>query len=554
MTDGTAVPQEQQAKPGAWAPFGVRMFRWLWLAALCSNIGTWMHEVAAGWLMTDLSDSKLMVSLVQATTMGPVFLLGLFAGALADIVDRRKLLAVAQLWNFLAAGALAAFTMADLITPGLLLTLVSLLAIGTALHLPAFQAIVPDLVPKSMLKPAVTLNGVSVNLARAVGPALAGLIITSLGVWAAFAVNAVTFLAVLAVVIAWKPKPRFTRLPPEHLIRAVLVGLRYAKHDHPLRVVLMRVGIFVICASSAWALLPVVVRVELGRSSSDFGLALACIGIGAVSGAFLLPRLGKRFPADALTVLATLVYATGMVSLAVVKEFWVLLPCLVALGLAWLTMMATLNASAQTVLPDWVRARGLSVFLFVFSGAMAGGAAIWGVLADLTTVGTSLCTAATVAVLGCLLAPWLPLRRGEFRDLSPTKQMPAHPTPDLDTEDTGEVQVLVLYDIQPSNEPAFHDAMREIRRWRLRTGALSWSLYRDFDLPQRWVESFVVPSWHEHLRQHTRTTDEDWAAQARAFELHEGQAPPPIMHLIVPRPDGTIPINHENPEKTSPHT
>lgn len=531
---------------GPRSPLGVRVFRWLWLAALFSNIGTWIHEVAAGWLMTDLSESKLMVSLVQAATMGPVFLLGLFSGALADIVDRRRLLIIAQVWNLLAAGSLAAITLAGLVTPGLLLTLVSLLAVGTALQIPAFQAIVPDLVPRTMLRSAVTLNGVSINLARAIGPALAGVIISMLGVWAAFAANALTFLAVLMVVIGWKPTPRVSRLPAEHLIRAVLVGLRYTRHDRPLQFVLARTAAFMVCASAAWALLPVVIRVELGRSSGDYGLALAGVGIGAISGAFLLPRLGRRIPADALVLLATMVYAGGMVSLAVVRDFWVILPCLVALGLAWLTIMATLNASAQTVLPDWVRARGLSVYMFVFSGAMAGGATAWGLIADLTSVNAALMVAAALAGLGCLLAPWLPLRSGEFRDLSPTKQMPTHPGPNPEIGDTGEVQVLILYDIDPENEEPFHEAMREIRRWRLRTGAITWTLYRDFDHPQRWVESFVVPSWHEHLRQHARTTDEDWSAQSRAHALHNGDSPPQITHLIVPGPNGSIPSRYDN--------
>jgi len=260
---------------------------------LFSNIGTWIHEVAAGWLMTELSTSRLLVALVQAATMGPVFLLGLPAGALADIIDRRRLLMFAQLWNLVAAGLLATMAFAELVTPGLLLSLVSLLAIGSALHMPAFQAIVPDLVPRVMLKPAVTLNGVSINLARAIGPALAGLIISVIGIWAAFAINATTFCAVLVVVWRWRPPPRSSRLAPEHLVRAVLVGLRYARHDRPLQVVLARAGMLMICASAGWALLPVVIRSELGRSAADYGIALAAVGLGAVFGAFLLSNFGR---------------------------------------------------------------------------------------------------------------------------------------------------------------------------------------------------------------------------------------------------------------------
>lgn len=548
MTGPMATSPPSIVSPGPWSPLGVRMFRWLWLAALFSNIGTWMHEVAAGWLMTELSPSQFMVALVQAATMGPMFLLGLPAGALADIVDRRRLLLFAQVWNFVSAGLLAALAFAELVTPGLLLSLVGLLAVGSALHMPAFQAIVPDLVPRAMLKPAVTLNGVSINLARAIGPALAGVLITFAGVWAAFAINAITFLAVLIVVWRWRPSPRSTQLPPEHLVRAVLVGLRYARHDRPLQVVLARAGLVMTCASAGWALLPVVIRSELGRSAADYGIALAAIGFGAISGAFLLPRLGRRLRADVLVVAATLIFGSGMVAMAVLASFWMLVPCLVAVGLAWLTMMATLNASAQTVLPAWVRARGLSVFMIVFSGSMAIGAAVWGLVADLTSTQAALISAASLAAAGCLLAPWLSLTTGELRDLAPTKQMPVHADPLLD-DDTGEVQVLVHYVIDPADEPEFRRLLATVRRWRLRTGAHAWSLYRDFDRPNHWIESFVVSSWVEHLRQHDRTTEDDWASQQAAYRLHRGDAPPRVVHLIAPRADGSIPTRYEREQR-----
>lgn len=544
MADTDSSTPSPTPSPGPWSPLGVRVFRWLWLAALFSNIGTWIHEVAAGWLMTELSTSRLMVALVQAATMGPVFLLGLPAGALADIIDRRRLLIFAQVWNLVSAGLLAWLAFAGLVTPGFLLSLVSLMAIGSALHMPAFQAIIPDLVPRAMLKSAVTLNGVSINLARAIGPALAGVIISVVGIWAAFAINAATFLAVLVVVWRWRPAPHPSRLPPEHLVRAVLVGVRYARHDRPLKIVLARAGLLMTCASAGWALLPVVIRSELGRSAADYGIALAAVGLGAVSGAFLLPKLGRKLPADLLVVLATLAFAGGMVSMALIENFWMLVACLVVLGLAWLTMMATLNASAQTVLPDWVRARGLSVFMIVFSGSMAIGAAVWGLVADLTSTPTALLTAATMAGLGCLLAPLLPLATGELRDLAPTKHMPVHADL-LAAEDTGEVQVLVHYHIAPSDEPEFRRLLEDVRRWRLRTGAHAWSLYRDFDRPDQWVESFVVPSWVEHLRQHTRTTEDDWASQEAAHRFHRGDEPPRVVHLIVPRADGSIPTREE---------
>ncbi len=551
MTHIVTNAPEPAATPGPWSPLGERAFRWLWLAALFSNIGTWMHEVAAGWLMTELSPSRFMVALVQAAAMGPIFLLGLPAGALADIVDRRRLLMFAQLWNFVAAGALAGLALAGLVTPGMLLAFVGLLAVGTALHMPAFQAIVPDLVPRAMLRLAVTLNGVAINLARAIGPALAGITISIIGIWAAFAINSITFLAVLVVVWRWRPPPRATRLPPEHLVRAVIVGLRYARHDRPLQIVLARSALFMTCASAGWALLPLVIRLELGRSAADYGVALAAVGTGAVVGAFLLPRLGRRLSADLLVVVATLVFAGGMVAMALLANFLALIPCLIGLGFAWLTMMATLNASAQTVLPDWVRARGLSVFIIVFSGSMACGAAVWGLVADLTSTPTALLVAAGFAVAGCALAPFLPLATGELRNLAPTKQMPVHAEPS-EEHDTGQVQVLVQYTIDPADEAEFRRLMQQVRQSRLRTGAHAWCLYRDFDMADRWVESFIVASWVEHLRQHQRTTNDDRAAHDAAYRLHRDEDPPRIVHLVVPREDGSIPTRDDLGTRQSP--
>lgn len=523
------------------SPMRIAMFRNLWLATLFSNVGTWMHEVAAGWLMTDLSDSKLLIALVQGVEMGTLFLLGLPAGALADIVDRRKLLMFAQVWNFVAAGAMAVLALTGHATPGLLLLLISLLSIGTALHMPAFQAVVPELVPRKMIRPAVTLNGVAMNLARAVGPALAGVIIAAWGVWAAFAINAVTFLAILFVVKAWKRERRPARLPPEHIVSAVILGLRYARHDRPLQTVLVRTAIFVSCASASWALLPVVVRDEFGRGAGDYGLALGSIGLGAVAGAFVLPRLGRRFSADVMAGAATLVYAAAMVVIGDLPSFYPILPVLFMLGLAWLTIMATLNSSAQTVLPDWVRARGLAVYLIVFSGSMAGGAVVWGLVADLTSVPTALSAAGFVAAAGCLLVPLLRLKTGESIDLAPTKHMPAHPDPNREDSDTGPVQVLVRYRIDEADRARFIERMDAVRRSRLRTGAHTWTLYRDLDDPSVWVESFSVRSWHEHLRQHMRTTQEDWATRAPVRELHRDPGDPHVTHLVVPNPNGSVP-------------
>jgi len=534
LTDHSTVEAPPQPV-GPWTPLRFKVFRWLWLAALFSNIGTWVQEVAAGWLMTDLSDAKFMVALVQAATMGPVFLLSLPAGALADIIDRRRLLLFAQAWSFCASGLLAALAFMEVLSPWVLLLLVSLLAIGAAIHMPAFQAIVPELVPRTHLKPAVMLNGVAINVARAIGPALAGVIISLLGVWAAFAINAVTFVVIFLVLFLWRREPRSSPLPPEQLFNAILLGLRYARHDRSLQVVLARSALFMVFASSVWALLPVIVRHELDQGAAGYGIALTAVGFGAVSGVFLLPRLRGRMSTDQLAVAAAILYACGMFAMAYLKVFILLVPCLVLVGLAWLTMMTTLNAAAQTALPDWVRARGLAVFMIVFAGSMSGGAATWGLLADLTSTTIALTFAAIGAVVGTLFVSILPLGSTDSLRLTPSKHMPIH-TYDIDYEqDTRLVQVLVSYDIEAGDQARFEHLMQDMKRWRLRTGAHSWYLYRDMDHPDRWVESFFIRSWTEHLRQHERATEDDKSIQLAVSALHRGGGKPHVAHLVEPR-------------------
>src|SRR2546427_3490091 len=366
----------------AWAPLSHPVFRALWVASLISNTGTWMQNVGAAWAMTSLSPSPLMVALVQSATSLPVLVVGLPAGAVADIVDRRRLLLVTQTWMLAATALLAVLAFADVMTATMLLALTFALGMGVAMNMPTWQAITAELVPPSELMRAVALNALPINIGRAIGPALGGILVAASGPALVFALNAATFVAVLVVVYRWRRETPRTVLPTERVIGATRAGIRYARHAPPVVAVLVRTGVFIMCASAFWALLPVIARRDLGHSALGYGLLLGCFGLGAVAGAAFLPRLKRRLELDAVVALATIVFAL----VSAVTAVWRFVPgigvAMIAGGVAWIAMMAGLNGAAQTVAPAWVRARALGVYLIVFPGWLGLGSALWGFAAE----------------------------------------------------------------------------------------------------------------------------------------------------------------------------
>lgn len=521
-------------KPASpWAPLHNRVFRTLWIASVASNIGTWMHEVGAGWLMTSLAPSPLMVALVQAATTAPVFLLALPAGALADIVDRRRYLITAQVWMLLMAATLGILTLTGLTTAPLLLLFTFALGIGNAMMMPAWGAVTPELVPRAELQAAIGLNSMGINLARAIGPALAGLIVAAIGPGAVFSLNAVSFLAVIAALKYWQRPSTSSGLPAERLVGAVRAGLRYARHSPELRAVLARGIAFFVFASASWALLPLFVRQELHRGPSTYGLFLACLGLGAVVGALLLPRVHVRASRDRIVAGATVLYAFAMLVLAYSGNVYAAGTAMLLIGVAWISVVSSLMTAAQTALPGWVRARGLALFWVVYMGGMAAGSAVWGLVASWTGIPHALSLAAIGAVGGIALTRSYQVGRHDVADLSPSLYWP---TPSMAGEletDRGPVMVTVDYQIDPAQVDAFTRAMQPISRIRRRDGAFMWELFSDIDHPGRMVECFMIESWHEHLRQHERVTmaDRDILEQTRGFHLDS--APPKVTHLVA---------------------
>lgn len=518
----------------SWAPFRHPVFAILWTATVISNIGTWMQNAAAGWLMTVLNPDPLIVALVQVATTLPMFLFGIPAGALADILDRRKLLIAVQAFLVVLVAGFSLLVWLHRITPVSLLGFTFLMGMGAALIAPAWQSIVPQLVPREELSPAVAANSVGINVSRAIGPALAGLLIGALGIAAPFWINAITNLGVIAALIWWRPhQPKTQPLPPERFGSAMLVGLRHARRNPHLRATLIRAIGFFIFASAYWALLPLVARNQIQGGPALYGILLGAIGGSAVLGALTLPLIKERLGADGLAAAGTVGTAAALALFGLAHNpATALVACFVA-GLSWIAVLATINVSAQMSLPAWVRGRGLALFVTVMFGAMSLGSMAWGQVA----VHIGLPATHIIAAVG-LVAALLTLRRWKLQtgagvDLNPSMHWPAPVLAQDVDSDRGPVLVTIEYRIDPNDRAAFLDALFALSDQRRRDGAFEWGVFEDAAEPGKFVETFLIASWVEHLRQHERVTHEGRELQERVQAFHKGQSPPAVAHLIA---------------------
>jgi MFS family permease len=516
----------------AWRPFRHAPFTVIWTANVISNIGYWMYVAAAGWLMTTLDPSPRLVSLVQVAGTLPTFLLALPAGALVDIVDRRRFLIAGEAVTTVFCAVLAVLVWRGGISPLALLLLVFLVESGAAITSPAWQAVVPQLVPKDDLSEAVAANAVGFNLSRAVGPSLGGLCAAAYGIAAPFWINAISNVGVVAALVWWHPPtPAKRRLPAEHFSRAMQTGLRHARYNAPLTATLVRAAAFSVFASAYWALLPLVARHQLAGGATLYGILLGAIGAGAIAGALILPRLARTFGAERLVVMGTVGTAIVLVLLASASSAAVaVLACVIA-GMTWMAVLSNLNVSAQVALPDWVRGRGLSMYIMVFFGGMALGSVVWGQVASMA----GLRVAHLIAAAGALLT--IPLTRrwkvdaGAGEDLSPSSAWPAPITTNGIAPDRGPVMVAIEYMIDPGKREAFLTAIAALEGERRRDGAYEWDVFEDPARQGRFVEVFRTDSWLNHLRQHERVTQADRPIQDTVdrFQLI-GQ--PHVTHLI----------------------
>ncbi|HEX8346668.1 MAG TPA: MFS transporter [Actinoplanes sp.] len=530
-----AVPAETvtggTASPSAWAPLRDAVFRNLWLAVLASNIGTWMQTVGAQWLLVDAPNAATLVALVQTAGTLPVLLLALPSGTLADTFDRRRLLLAVQLCLVLVGAALTALTALDRMPPALLLTFTFALGVGQALTLPAWQAVIPELVPRAQIPSASALGSISVNLARSVGPAVAGVLIAQTGVAAVFGLNALSFLVFALALLRWRRPAENGTANPERFGPALRAGGRYVRHSPVVRRILLRAVLFVVPGSAVWGLLPLVASRRLGLGSSGYGVLLGALGVGAIIGAGLLSRVRARLSPNRMLVIAGITYALAMVVVAVVTNAVVVTLALVPAGLAWMTVISSVNAAMQLFLPGWVRARGLSVYQVVFAGGQAFGALVWGAVAEAANLEVAYLAAAVLMAGGAVTVRWWPLFDVAGSNREPVSYWP-EPHLTLSPEpDTGPVLVSITYRVRTENEAAFVAAMQAVRRSRQRTGAARWGLFRDGEDPGRFVEVYLVPTWEEHLRQHDgRLTGSDEASEEAARALADG--PAEVAHLL----------------------
>ncbi|MGC9670780.1 MFS transporter [Planosporangium sp. 12N6] len=534
-TNTHAAPAASAPAPGgpsAWAPLRHKWFRALWLAQFASSVGGWMQTVAAQWLMLTLTRAPLPVALVQTALSLPVFLFGLPAGALGDVLDRRRLLVASQAFTLVAAAVLAALAFVGLMSPLLLLTFTFLIGTGGALMAPAWIAIQPGLVAREEIPQATAINAVSINLSRAVGPAIGGVIVAAAGAAAAFAVNALSFVGALVTLQRWPHRPDPRPLGAEPIMSAMRTGLAYVRHSPPVQVVLARAALFLVFSSGMWALLPIVASRHLGLGSAGYGMLLSMIGLGAVVGALILNRARERFGLEATVNTCIVVFGLGMVELALAPG---LLPPdlvdLVLMGIAWIGSLSSLSAAAQTSLPSWVRARAMAVYLLVFQGTQALGSVVWGAFAERYGATLALGIAGAGVIVGPLATITRPLTMGtyyerELASLSPEPRLgPSY------THDTGPVLVIREYKVPPENAREFENAMRLVRGSRRRFGAQRWNLYHDAEDPTMYVETFTANSWQEHLRQHAeRTTAADRMMERQALKFARGE--PRTTHLI----------------------
>jgi len=528
-----------QNSAGLVSPLRVPTFRSLLIADFASDVGTFMQNVGAAWLMVSLHAGPGYVALIQTAASLPYFLLALPAGSAGDIFDRRRLILFTEAWMIGVALILAVLTIRGSMSPWLLLALTFALSAGDAFETPTWRAILPELVSKDDLPAASALNGIEFNLARAVGPAVAGMVIAVAGVATAFVANFLSFFGVILVVARWKRPIRKQTAPAETLIGATVAAVRYVRNSPAILTLLVRTGIILFFSSSLFALLPSVAR-SVDERAIGYGLLLGCFGAGAIGGALLMQTLRARFSTEMIVSAGVVILGAAIVTITRLHRLSTLALVILVGGAAWVLFISLINALVQNFAPDWVRARVLAIFTLVYMGSFALGSAVWGGVAQHQSVRLALVYSGFGTVASAILALWARLP-DSTADLTPWNhwRMPVAVKEVSDELLAGPVLVTIEYSVLPEQELKFVKAMRQYARVRRRDGAYRWGIYRDIEVANQFVEVFLVHSWAEHLRQHERQTKADRELEERVYSYIAGD--PRVRHLLYA--DSTRPSN-----------
>jgi MFS family permease len=534
LTSFPSKPMDTVAGPRASAlsPFRHAIFRNVWLANVVSQFGGLIQTVGAAWLMLSIAASAEMVTLVQASTTLPIVLFALIAGALADNLDRRLVMLVAQVFMLVVSILLTASAFLDIVTPWLLLLFTFLIGCGHAFNGPAWQSSVGRMVPRDDLPTAVAMNSMGFNVARSVGPAIGGLIVAAFGAAAAFAVNAISYLGIIGVLVRWKPAPEPRLLPRERLGTAIQAGIRYVAMSPNISSTLLRGFVFGLGASAVTALMPLVARDLVGGGPVTYGLLLGAFGVGAVGSAFSSPRLRASLTNESIVRLALVVFGLAALLAAVSRWLFLTMPALLLCGAAWVLALSTFNATVQTSAPRWVVGRALSQYQVVTFGGIAIGSWLWGLTTARFGVSTALSLSALVMIGGVVLGRRFAVRQTDALNLDPLARW-REPAVALEIQPrSGPIVVTVEYRIRQHDVLEFLAAMAERRRIRRRDGAQRWSLLRDLSDPEIWIERFQNPTWLDYVRQSQRVTHDDAAVVERIRTLHVGPEKPRVRRLI----------------------
>jgi predicted MFS family arabinose efflux permease len=517
-----------------WGVFGNLAFTVMLIASSASNVGFAMFDTSSNWLMTSLNPDPMMVSAVQVATTLPMFLLTLPAGALTDIIDARRMLIGAQIAVTAVSIVFAVLVTMHWATPAVLLATTFCLGGSGALAAPAWLVITPMLVPKHDLDSAIAINNASYNVSRAVAPALGGLAIATFSIALPFWCFCAGNIAVLAALMWWRaPRRARETLPAERLVSALRTGLRYARNNRDIDSTLIRAVAFFPFASAYWALLPLVARTQMHNGPEVYGVLLGMVGLGSILGSFALKSLKARLGSDRLATLGTLGTILALALYGAAREPVIAALASLIAGASWITMMTTLFVSAQLALPEWVRGRGLAIFLTAFFGAMTLGSAVWGKVASVEGVPAALFLAAAGAAIGMALTARWRLQTAAALDLTPSMhwRTPVFVYPIED--DQGPIMVTVEYMIDPKDLKPFLALIHEIGLERKRDGAYAWGVFEDTQLSGRIVETFLIQSMLElrHLRTRVTIADRMIEEQAGAF-LKE---PRRVTFLVAPK-------------------